>query len=191
MVALPDLLVGERQARGDLAQVQLLEEAQAHDLPLGDVGDARQGFLDATRILLAPSLWQEPFGRVAAESLVNAVPPVVSDRGGLPEAAAEGGFVLPIPDTITPRTRQPPESKDVGAWTDLAVRLMTDDAFYADMKRKCATYNVFVRPACYSLAWTYYQAVRAFGTPIITSDQLEEAARLKAAGEALMHAQAI
>jgi len=65
-----------------------------------------------------------------------------------------------------------------------------DDSFYADLKRKCATYNIFVRPACYSLAWTYYQAVRAFGNPIITSEQLEHAAQLKADGEARMLAAA-
>jgi hypothetical protein len=61
-----------------------------------------------------------------------------------------------------------------------------DDAFYADLKRKCATYNIFVRPACYSLAWTYYQAVRAFGNTVITSEQLNQAAELKADGEARM-----
>ena len=59
-----------------------------------------------------------------------------------------------------------------------------DDAFYADLKRKCAEYNVFVRPACYSLAWTYYQAVRAFGSVIITPAELNRAATLKAQGEA-------
>lgn len=40
-----------------------------------------------------------------------------------------------------------------------------DDMFYNDLKNKCATYNVFVRPACTSLAWSYYQAVKAFGSP--------------------------
>ncbi|GAA1385733.1 phospholipase [Catellatospora chokoriensis] len=39
-----------------------------------------------------------------------------------------------------------------------------DSAFYEDLKRKCATYNAIVRPACTSLAWTYYQAVKAFGS---------------------------
>jgi hypothetical protein len=63
-----------------------------------------------------------------------------------------------------------------------------DDAFYADMKRKCATYNSFVRPACYSLAWTYYQAVQTFGNTYITADQLAAAQRLKAEGEARMAA---
>jgi Tfp pilus assembly protein PilV len=39
-----------------------------------------------------------------------------------------------------------------------------DSMFYADMKRKCATYSIVLQPPCYSLAWTYYQAVRAFGS---------------------------
>ncbi len=66
-----------------------------------------------------------------------------------------------------------------------------DDMFYADLKRKCATYNVFVRPACYSLAWTYYQAVRAFGNTFITSDQMAAAQRLHDRGLAQMAAAAV
>jgi hypothetical protein len=57
-----------------------------------------------------------------------------------------------------------------------------DDAFYADLRAKCATYNAFVRPACYSLAWTYYQAVATFGDLSITSAQLDRAAALKREG---------
>jgi len=74
--------------------------------------------------------------------------------------------------------------KQVGLFSANKPRL--DDAFYADLRRKCATYNAFVRPACYSLAWTYYQAVRAFGDTVITTAQLDAAARLKAQGEARM-----
>ncbi|HZM82068.1 MAG TPA: phospholipase [Candidatus Limnocylindrales bacterium] len=50
-----------------------------------------------------------------------------------------------------------------------------DSAFYEDLKRKCATYNVFVRPACYSLAWTYYNAVRVFGNTAVTKADIERA----------------
>jgi hypothetical protein len=59
-----------------------------------------------------------------------------------------------------------------------------DDAFYADLKRKCAQYNVFVRPSCYSLAWTYYEAVRVFGNVVVSQADLDRAATLKAQGEA-------
>jgi Prokaryotic phospholipase A2 len=59
-----------------------------------------------------------------------------------------------------------------------------DDAFYADLKRVCAQYNVFIRASCYSLAWTYYQAVRVFGRVIISQADLDHAATLKAQGAA-------
>jgi hypothetical protein len=50
----------------------------------------------------------------------------------------------------------------VGAFP--ANKALVDSALYADLKRKCATYATAVRPACLSLAWTYYQAVRLFGS---------------------------
>jgi hypothetical protein len=56
-----------------------------------------------------------------------------------------------------------------------------DSAFYFDLKAKCATYSVIVRPACYSLAWTYYEAVHNFGSIAVTQDQLNRAAAYKAA----------
>ena len=57
-----------------------------------------------------------------------------------------------------------------------------DDYFYFDLKQKCATYNAFVRPACQSLAWSYYQAVKAFGNVVLSQADLNRAATLKADG---------
>jgi hypothetical protein len=53
-----------------------------------------------------------------------------------------------------------------------------DSAFYDDLKRRCGTYNVLVRPACYALAWTYYQAVKAFGSVLVGPADLARAAAL-------------
>jgi len=47
-----------------------------------------------TRILLAPSKWEEAWGRVASEAHCSGIPVVGSRRGGLPEAIGEGGIVL-------------------------------------------------------------------------------------------------
>ena len=59
-----------------------------------------------------------------------------------------------------------------------------DSAFYEDLKRVCATYNSVVRPACYSLAWTYYQAVSIFGSvAAVQQADLDRAARMKADAE--------
>ncbi|MEO3777047.1 phospholipase [Micromonospora sp. B11E3] len=54
-----------------------------------------------------------------------------------------------------------------------------DSAFYEDLKRVCATYSSLVRPACYSLAWTYYQAVSVFGSvAAVKQADIDRAARL-------------
>ncbi|MDX8521738.1 glycosyltransferase [Mesorhizobium dulcispinae] len=47
-----------------------------------------------TKILLAPSKWEEAWGRVASEAHCSGIPVVGSRRGGLPEAIGVGGVVL-------------------------------------------------------------------------------------------------
>ena len=74
-------------------------------------------------------------------------------------------------------------SKALGLFSGAKGRL--DSAFYEDLKRVCATYNAVVRPACYSLAWTYYQAVRAFGSVIVSDKDIAKAARLLPQGAAV------
>ncbi|WFE26511.1 phospholipase [Solwaraspora sp. WMMD791] len=58
-----------------------------------------------------------------------------------------------------------------------------DSAFYEDLKRVCARYSSIVQPACFSLAWTYYQAVRIFGAPIVDAADLRRAERLVPDGQ--------
>jgi hypothetical protein len=71
--------------------------------------------------------------------------------------------------------------KAVGAFSTNKPRI--DDSLYFDLKATCATYNVFVRPACNSLAWTYYQAVKTFGSlSAVKQADLDRAATLKAQG---------
>ncbi|SDT78434.1 phospholipase [Actinoplanes derwentensis] len=68
--------------------------------------------------------------------------------------------------------------KAAGAFTS-AAKDRIDDAFHADLKRKCATYSPAVRPACLSLAWIYYQAVSVFGsTAAVDRSDLDTAAEL-------------
>jgi hypothetical protein len=68
--------------------------------------------------------------------------------------------------------------KAVGAFT-AANKSLVDSAFYADLKRKCADYSAVVRPACLSLAWTYYQAVSRFGSlASVDESDIENAAEL-------------
>ncbi|CAL9540541.1 hypothetical protein SUDANB105_04213 [Streptomyces sp. enrichment culture] len=49
------------------------------------------------------------------------------------------------------------------AGTFSANKARLDSAFYEDLKRVCNNYGGATKTACNSTAWTYYQAVRAFG----------------------------
>jgi len=85
-----------------------------------------------TRALLAPSLWNEPAGRVAVEAILNGIPPLVSDRGGLGEVCNGAGFVLPIPPEVTPAANRPVAPEVVEPWIELIARLEDDAGFYAE-----------------------------------------------------------
>jgi len=87
-------------------------------------------FFALTRILLAPSTVNESFGRVSAEALINGIPPIVSERGGLPETVGGGGIVVPLPAHITPETRDLPAAEDVRPWFDVVCALWDDAEYY-------------------------------------------------------------
>ena len=73
--------------------------------------------------------------------------------------------------------------KAIGQFSGNKARV--DKTFYADLKRKCATYSSVVRPACVSLAWTYYQAVSVFGSvSAVRQADIDKARRMMPASAA-------
>ena len=92
-------------------------------------------FFALTRILLVPSV-EEAFGRVAAEAMINGIPAVVSNRGGLPDTvggdfgSGGGGRVVPIPDWMTAADDRLPSEDEVGPWYDAVCTLWDDPDFY-------------------------------------------------------------
>jgi glycosyltransferase involved in cell wall biosynthesis len=93
-------------------------------------------FFALTRILLVPSVFAEPFGRVSAEALVNGIPPIVSDRGALPQTVGEGGTVLPLPSWLSPDSEQTPSEDEVRPWFAAVCRLWDDADEYANASRR-------------------------------------------------------
>jgi glycosyltransferase involved in cell wall biosynthesis len=84
---------------------------------------------EPTKALIVPSLL-EAAGRVVAEAMLNGIPPLVSDRGGLPEQCEGAGFVLPLPPDLPLDARRPVEKEVVDPWVDLIIRLEDDEPFY-------------------------------------------------------------
>lgn len=88
-------------------------------------------FFALTKILLVPSICDEAFARVVVEALINGIPPLVSDRGGLPHAVRDAGRVLPIPKWMTPSSLRLPSIEEVEPWYRAICELWDDHDRYA------------------------------------------------------------
>lgn len=73
---------------------------------------------------------QETFGRVTAESLINGIPVLCSNRGGLPEAVGKGGYVFDIPAKYTLNTRIMPGAEEIETWLQTIEQLWDDESIY-------------------------------------------------------------
>jgi glycosyltransferase involved in cell wall biosynthesis len=51
-------------------------------------------FLQHAKLLLVPSIWPEPFGRIAVEAMSNGIPVIASNCGGLPEIIGDAGILI-------------------------------------------------------------------------------------------------
>ena len=123
----------DRQAMARLPNVTILETVPSID----DV-------LAKASLLLMPSLWLEGFGLIAMESMLRGVPVIASNSGGLQEAKAGTGFVIPIQpierfepvfdETHMPRPVDVPQN--IEPWADALRLLMTDkDVYQAESDR--------------------------------------------------------
>jgi glycosyltransferase involved in cell wall biosynthesis len=103
-------------------------------------------FFALTRILLVPSVFREPFGRVAAEALINGIPPLVSDRGALPQTVGDAGRVLALPSWLTEKSKELPTVAEVQPWFDAVCELWDDERAY----RQASEIARQVADRCYS-----------------------------------------
>ena len=80
-----------------------------------------------TRVLIAPSLWWESWGRVATEAVINNIPVLSSTSGGLPEATAGAGIHIAPPDHCVNDNFSIPDDEEIRPWCEALDRLLKED----------------------------------------------------------------
>ena len=136
---IPVLVVQSGQSGGSLNGIPGIDFGKYPQIMAAPPVSKPADYFALTRILLVPSVWEEPFGRVAAEAMINGVPPIVGNRGALPHvvggdfASGGGGRVLPIPEWMTPQTTRLPSEQELEPWYEAVCALWDDAALYQSM----------------------------------------------------------
>lgn len=115
-------LAALRQSLAELPNVRLAAR----------VSDMRSVYRQ-TRLLIAPSRWEEGFGMVALEAQSCGIPVIASRRGGLPEAVGDGGLLVD-------------DYMNVDAWLSTLDAVLNDAARYdalAERARNHAASAIF------------------------------------------------
>ncbi|MGH9372871.1 MAG: glycosyltransferase family 4 protein [Vicinamibacterales bacterium] len=171
---IPVLVVQSGQSGGALNGIRGLDFSKYPQIMAAPPVPTPADYFALTRILVAPSVWPEPFGRVAAEAMINAIPPIVSDRGALPQVVGRdfsdggGGRVLPIPDWMTYKTTRLPTEQEVEPWYEAVCALWDDAALYrsmAERARRIAEEH-YSEHLSRNKHVDYFASLRAGGRPI-------------------------
>lgn len=90
---------------------------------------------EQTKLLLAPSLLYENFGRVAAEAVMNGIPVISSTSGGLPDSVNGGGMCVPAPQKCHEDFGYFPSAEELEEWFE-ALETMLDPKNYPEWQKK-------------------------------------------------------
>jgi glycosyltransferase involved in cell wall biosynthesis len=129
---IPLLIVQSATSAGRLNDLPGLDFGKYPHIMAAPATPRPADFFALTRILLVPSVFREPFGRVAAEALINGIPPLVSDRGGLSQTVRGAGRVLPVPPWLTEKATNLPTEDEVQPWFNAICELWDDEHAYAE-----------------------------------------------------------
>lgn len=113
-----------------------------------------------TKVLLVPSVWPEPGGRVVAESMFLGLPTIISDRGGMSGTARGGAIILSIPAHIDHRWKYPITSREAEPWVQAIEHLWDDaDAYRSYRWRAAAAGAHYSRENLRAAYATYFDSV--------------------------------
>ncbi len=93
-------------------------------------------FYRLTKLTLAPSLVDESFGRVVAESQMNGIPVLTSTAGALPETLGGAGLALPVPERLRAGGFKIPSDTEIEPWVTALERIWDDRSLYEEYSAK-------------------------------------------------------
>jgi glycosyltransferase involved in cell wall biosynthesis len=134
---IPFLVVEGRAGAGWLRQTGLDLERHNNVFVMANTADPRE-FYRVSKLILMPSLWNESFARVSVEALINGIPVLASNRGGLPETLAGSEFLFDVPARYTPETRDLPTAEEVEPWVQAIERLWDQGQLYEQERQRCS-----------------------------------------------------
>lgn len=114
---IPFEFVESWQLRTRVAKMMQSRVAHHGNVRLVRRTDDMRSIYGRSRIVLAPSLYHEAWGRIVTEAQVSGIPAIASNSGGLPEAVGPGGLIL---DRDAP----------LSAWLEALRRLWDDPLEY-------------------------------------------------------------
>jgi glycosyltransferase involved in cell wall biosynthesis len=132
---IPLLIVESRGTTGQMVAVAAaagIDLTRHKNLMFSPTVSRPSEFFAVTRATVVPSLVSEGSGRIASESMVAGIPALVSDRGGLPAEVGQGGFVIPVPDSVLPESKAIVTEAVAELWLRLMERLADDEPFYRE-----------------------------------------------------------
>ncbi len=134
----PDIRFEVVESRGDWKRASRIAKRGLRGVSFGqenitltpNTSDIRPIFARA-KVVLMPSLWWESGGRVAVEALLNGLPVIATNNGGLPEMLDGGGVLIDLPEYchVAPYSKLPPREM-LEEIATLIERLHDDNDFY-------------------------------------------------------------
>lgn len=121
-----------------------------------------------TKLLSVPSLCNEAFGRVVVEAMLNGIPVIAHNKGGLPEASGSAAVLIEAPpvvgDPVFPELAPGDLERLVEAHLEAINSLLSDEAHF---KRTSLTSVEAARSACEAAEERFNEIMAPF---IIKSD---------------------
>jgi glycosyltransferase involved in cell wall biosynthesis len=132
---IPFLVVEGKGTVADVAACGLKLRAHGNVFFHEHTSDPRR-FWRVARVCLLPSLVAENQPLVAIEAMINGVPVIGSDRGGIPETLGSAGSIVPVPDRLSPSSLIVPAPEETSPWVEEIRELWDSPTVYQEQSHR-------------------------------------------------------